>query len=544
MSCTFQVCIDFRSANTLFTGAPQRHLVWVSRAKHFTLSMAPKGRDFPPGCRSAQDFFALLKWCRWRCPYGNDLTANPGSAVTRVMAEAAAMWNPSRAEFVQTLRARWPGPWRAPTCIATAEKIRLRGKRFPWVDDDPMGVDDGPDPAPSHPDPALEIRAADAAMGPQQEPQALPDQIKWAAGLRHLGPSRLDTFRALAGLPTGPRGCWVQLHVLGVRRLSEWLPLEAAAPPGHPPPALENAIAHMLAHALTSSEPEWQGWTAQAEAPSLPHDFSAASFWLRFLRCWHKEDMARPTRLLIDHKRKTNSGPEGQGRGDLCIQRLSLTMPIAWAIRLMAGMDLAPPHTAARRSLLPIFDRDFVLRPELPGLINEVTHAAAAGWHAIQHMPERGHGLRLGVSHHGNPAVPIAKERAAQLMGIMREGLFSCNAYRIRPPDRTGYTRADRTPAPDSTFPHSGLKVAFQAIKECNANKWHSTCARTTATPHRDSYGPPVGATPEDRDEAIGAYLTAPIDPKIAQSLLHDLGNGTPTDWPRLGARPPQARRS
>ena len=138
---------------------------------------------------------------------------------------------------------------------------------------------------------------------------------------------------------------------------------------------------------------------------------------------------------------------------------------------------------------------------------------------------------------HGHPSVPIPTERAAQLVGIMREGPFGCTTYRVGASHHTWQPQAIRAHAPDSTFPRPGLKVAFQTIKECNANKWHSSCTRTMATPHRDSYGPPEGATPKDRDEAIGAYLMAPADPNVVHNLLYDLNNRPPLDWPRLCAR-------
>ena len=91
----------------------------------------------------------------------------------------------------------------------------------------------------------------------------------------------------------------------------------------------------MLAEAVRSSSDNWRGWTLCGCAPAdLPGGFDTHSFWLKLLRDW---DSLPVTRLAHMELWGASHITGKTWRHPSHIRRLAITLPLAWALRVLAG---------------------------------------------------------------------------------------------------------------------------------------------------------------------------------------------------------------
>ena len=103
-SSTFQMAVVVLCDSTTFTHAPFRHLVWVTRARHLTLILAPPAMDIPLSCPVAWDLFWVMHELGWmldQVPWGRP---GPTAFASDVFNRIQQMANPNRHELLQRLR--------------------------------------------------------------------------------------------------------------------------------------------------------------------------------------------------------------------------------------------------------------------------------------------------------------------------------------------------------------------------------------------------------------------------------------------------------
>ena len=77
-------------------------------------------------------------------------------------------------------------------------------------------------------------------------------------------------------------------------------------------------------------------------------------------------------------------------------------------------------------------------------------------------------------------------------------------------------------------------------MRENHVIRWHSSSALASVfPPGQDAFGLSRHATPEDLNEAVGAYLMTPVDPVLQRNLMGALDTDPPKEWPRLAGGSP-----
>ena len=144
-------------------------------------------------------------------------------------------------------------------------------------------------------------------------------------------------------------------------------------------------------------------------------------------------------------------------------------MPLAWAIRLLAGTDTLREHRE-RRSLLPIFDVDFLLSPHLPQAMHDhIRGLAAVAWDACSRTDRGG----FAVRHWGTAGTGTTMkiERMSHLYRISRHGPFSPFEYRVTVRGDVGGPSATRVEAAGDPNPRPGLRLSVQRIRDTHIIK-------------------------------------------------------------------------
>ena len=185
------------------------------------------------------------------------------------------------------------------------------------------------------------------------------------------------TLRALGCLPGGLQECMVQLRVTNCTR-SRLNEAGALAWALNRPPilTLQMMVAHMFHAAALAGREAGIEIMAPPEGPlPLPEDFYALGFWQKLLGDWDSLPLHRPTHLELHTDTHVKDS-----RPRVAIRRLAVSMPLSWARHLLAGMPAYKPDLPSEdhRSLLPLFDTDFILAPNFPdGLGQRLKEQAA-----------------------------------------------------------------------------------------------------------------------------------------------------------------------